>query len=98
MEKLDTLSKILLATQSINYMALQINTVNEHIKMIQNTNTALQKGIIQRDNKLYETERHLTKIMTALGDFMNANDICSNIDARVTSQAFSILQGNDNIE
>lgn len=98
MEKLDTYSKILLATQSINYMANTVNSVNEQIKMIPVKSQTIGDGITGRDNALFSVEKQLLKIMEELGDFMNANDISSDIDIRITKEAFSILHGNDNIE
>jgi len=97
-EKLDTFSKILLATQSINYMANCVNGVVQQYKMIPTPDEVIVKGLTAKENALFTAEKQLVKIMEELGDFMNEAGFCMEIDNRVTREAFSILHGNDDIE
>lgn len=97
-EKLDTFSKILLATQSINYMANCVNGVLQQYKMIPTKDEVITKGITDKENALFTAEKHLVKVMEELGDFMNDAGFSMQIDDRVTREAFSILHGKDDVE
>lgn len=98
MERLDSFSKILIATAQVNYMAAAINGVNEQIKFLKD-NPFHQEGIKQRDAILAQTEDKLSDIMEDLGNYMNNNDCLTKIDERVTTVAFNIIQrGMDEVE
>lgn len=92
MEKLDSFSKILIATGQINYMASAINGLNVQMKM-----TGLAKkdvhaeGVKEKDELLEETVNKLAAIMEDLGNYMSNNDCICNIDVRLTTEAFKII-------
>lgn len=95
-EKLDPLSKILLATQSINFMAATIHDLMRDHEMIdEKMDTSVP--LILRSH--LETSVELLKpIMEGMADFLNNRDAVCPIDVRVTCAAFDILiGGNDNV-
>lgn len=103
MHRLDNYSKILLAIQSISYMANGINAVNEQIKMMPKPEDNLTKPIIEgvagREEILNDTLTKLCSAMEDLGDFMNNHDCIIPMDERITSEAFQILfHGKDDTE
>jgi hypothetical protein len=87
-QKLDSLSKILIATGQINYMAASIDSVNEQIKMIPDENGYHAEGIKKRNELLAETVISLTAVMKKMGSLIDC--ICT-IDARVAQVPFEIL-------
>lgn len=91
MEKLDSLSKILLATGSINYMAASIDSVNEQIRMMPDKEGIYKEGIEHRDEVLAETVKDLAKVMNRLGDLINAQDACCPLDQYVTLPPFNVV-------
>lgn len=98
-EKLDSLSKILLATGTINYMAASIDSVNEQIKRIAGPGSVHEEGIQQRDEVLAEAVADLAKVMNRLGDLINAQDSLSAVDQYVTTPPFMVVvHGHDNVE
>lgn len=97
-EKLDSFSKILLATHAISYMTNQIHSVNEQIKMIPTKDESLLKGIEKRNEVLKDTSELLSAVMKDLGDFMNNSGIGCDIDSKVMSPIFKIIQGEDNVD
>lgn len=95
-QKLDSLSKIALALGAINYMAISIDSVNEQIKMIPDTEGVHKEGIEQRDKILSETATELGVIMEKLGNLINAQDAICSLDQYVTNPAFMVVvQGHD---
>lgn len=98
-QKLDNISKIMLATGSINYMATAINSVNEQIKMVPDPEGYHKEGIETRDQLLARTVKRLGNIMEELGNLMNNQDCIAPIDVRATTPAFEIiLHGKDDVE
>jgi hypothetical protein len=91
MEKLDSFSKILLATQSINYMSNVVNAANQQIKVLPDEEGIFTSGIKDRDALLDIVIYKLSDIMQDLGDYMNNSDCISPIDERITEQAFKIV-------
>lgn len=98
-EKLDSLSKILVATGAINYMAAQIYTVNDQMKFIPDKDGIHKEGIRVKDEVLAQAVIKLSEIMEDLGDLINAHDCISPIDEYITTPAFDIIvQGNDDVD
>lgn len=95
-QKLDSLSKIILATGAINYMAAGIDSVNEQIKMIQppaDMKDVFADGIKGRDAVLAKAVKQLAQVMEDLGNYMNNNDCLCPLDVRVTEDAFNVIIG-----
>jgi len=90
-EKLDSFSKILIATGQINYLASQINMTNIAIKSVPDELGWRAEGIKDRDEALAETVMKLSDIMQELADLMNNQDFTQEIDARITKAPFEIL-------
>jgi hypothetical protein len=98
-QKLDSLSKIIIATGQINYMAVSIDSVNEQIKFIPDKKGVHKEGIEARDEILAETVTKLAAIMEELGNFVNNTDCICHIDTRVAATPFEIIiQGMDDCE
>lgn len=105
-ERLDSMSKILVATGAINYMAQTLNACNEQIKMIHDATKsklpdsaeALKHGIEGRDRALLKVAKDLGKIMEFIGNVLDGQDAVTQIDIRVTKAAFKIMQGEDEVE
>ena len=96
--KLDSFSKIMLATGAINYMANCINSVNEQIKFVPDPDQVHSEGIKQRDAILFDTWGKLGDIMEELGNLMNDHDCISPIDVRATKAAYDIIvHGKDDV-
>lgn len=90
-EKLDNLSKILLATGAINYMASAVDSVNEQMKFVPDPEGVHKPGITERDDILQQTWIKLGEIMENLADVMNSHDCICPIDVRATKAAFDII-------
>ncbi len=104
-KKLDSFSKIIVATSAINYMANQLSAVNEQVKMIAATHKGggdmgvFEDSINAKDEALAEAVKKLGEIMEELGNCINNCDATCRIDERVTKEAFNIIvHGKDNIE
>lgn len=109
MEKLDSLSKIMLATGAINYMAVSIDSVNEQIKMTKLAYAAKPglgdfdevhgERIKARDEVLAEVVTDLAAVMEKLGDLINGHDCLCSVDVFATKAAFHVVVlGNDDTE
>lgn len=99
-ERLDPLSKIIIATFAINYMANLMFTVNKEMKIIlpkiEDKNKFIENGITDRDTTLNEVVKKLGEIMDQLGNCINNDDAACEIDERVVKEAFEIIvHGND---
>lgn len=90
-EKLDSFSKILVATGQINYLASCINSVNTAIKMIPDEKGVHTDSIKDRDDILTEAADKLAAIMEDLADLMNDQDFAQTIDVRLTKAPFGVL-------
>lgn len=98
-QKLDSLSKILIATGQINYMAASIDSVNEQIKMIPDKQEFHAGGIKERDELLAEVVTKLGAIMEDMGNLINGQDCICHIDERVSKVPFEIIiHGMDDTE
>jgi hypothetical protein len=108
-QKLDSLSKILMATGAINYMAASIDSVNEQIKMMRpnykqampdmNFDDVHGEGIKARDEILAETVTKLSAIMEDLGNLINGQDALCPVDIFATKAAFEVVvHGHDDTE
>lgn len=97
--KLDSLSKILIATGQINYMAASLFSVNTQIRMIPDEDGVHKDGIEDREAALQETVKELGQIMEKLGNCINRWDCICNIDERVATVPFNIIiHGKDDTE
>ena len=95
MDKLDSFSKILLATGTINYLAAAINSVNEEMKFAPDHERYHVSGIERRDAALLTASVKLSEIMNALGGVLD--EVCA-IDEYVTTPAFEVLvHGKDDV-
>ena len=90
-QKLDSLSKILIATGQINYMAASIDSVNEQIKMIPDKQGFHADGIKERDELLAKVVTKLGAIMEDMGNLINSQDCICHIDVRVSKVPFEII-------
>lgn len=104
-QKLDSFSKILLATSAINYMASSINGVNRDMKFIiatppPNYDASVHKeGIETKDALLEEVVKDLGAIMEKMGNLINGHDCICPIDQYITTPAFQVvIHGNDDVE
>lgn len=98
-ERLDSFSKILLATQSINYMANIINKTCQELKSLSLHDETAKELIEEQTALLGDTVDELTVIMNKLGNYMNATDCISPIDTKITDAAFEIImRGKDEME
>lgn len=109
MEKLDSLSKILLATGAINYMASQIDGVSQQTKMLKMAYKAKPdlgdfdgihgEGIKAKDELLAEVVQRLASIMEDMGNLINGHDCLCPIDQYATTAPFMIVvQGKDDVD
>lgn len=97
--RLDSFSKILLATGQINYMAASMHAVNEQMKFIPDEKKIHAEGIAERDIMLAEVVSDLMPIMEKLADLLNNRDCVCAIDERVSKVPFEILiDGKDECE
>lgn len=98
-QKLDSLSKIIIATGQINYMAVSIDSVNEQIKFVPDKEGFHKEGIEARNEILSKIVTKLTAIMEELGDLINNQDCICHLDTRVSKVPFEILlDGKDDTE
>ena len=98
MQKLDSFSKILLATQTINYMAHTLCRVNEALKRFPDHHAVISEGNKDREEVIKTTLKKLSDIMEELGNVLNNYDCTLPIDERVTKGAFEIvIHGKDNV-
>lgn len=102
-EKLDQLSKVLIATGAINYLFAQVYDVNKSMKIIVSKNPDQRKifeeSILQKEDVLFSTLKKLAEVMEGLGNILNAHDSICPIDDRATREAFEIIvHGKDNVE
>jgi hypothetical protein len=92
MERLDSFSKILIATAQINYMAASINNVNEQIKLTGLAkNPVHAEGVREKDELLDAAVEKLAAIMEDMGNYINNNDCICPIDERVAQVPFEII-------
>ncbi|MEO5991883.1 MAG: hypothetical protein ABIP68_09635 [Ferruginibacter sp.] len=98
-QKLDSLSKIIIATGQINYMAVSIDSVNEQMKFIPDKQGIHKEGIEAKSEILADIVTKLTAILEEVGDFINDTDCICHIDTRVAKVPFEILlDGKDDSE
>jgi hypothetical protein len=99
-EKLNNLSKILIATGQINYMASSIYDVNQQMKFSGlDKKDAHKEGVEAKDELLEDVVERLAGIMEDLGNLINAHDCVCHIDERVSKVPFEIVvHGMDDVE
>jgi len=91
MEKLDNISKIIIATSTISYMASNLSRVNEQLKMLSIKLPELKDQTNVHDIVLKKTVAQLAHIMEDLGNYISDVGIVAPIDERVTKEAFEIV-------
>lgn len=89
--KLDNLSKILLATQTINFLAATMYTLNMQMKTIPDEKGYHADGINLKDETLEWAVTHLAEVMEVLGNVLNGCDAVTPIDQKITQAAFDII-------
>ncbi len=98
-QKLDTFSKIILATGSINYLASMVEGVNSEMKMtpgFMSEGSVHKEGVDKRDKDMDEALALLEQVMGKLGNSLEEQ--CA-IDIYVTTPAFNVLiHGHDDVE
>lgn len=98
-EKLDIFNKILLATQTINYLASNMNNVVTQIRSMTGMSNIQMNGADATEAVLNTALVQLANVMEGLGDYVNNVDMVCPIDERITNAAFQIIvHGKDNIE
>lgn len=98
-EKLDPLSKIIIATGQINFMSAHIHVANSQIRLIPDQYGFQKDGLDERNSLLNEVVENLGDIMEKLGNLINSYDMATPIDERVSEVPFDIVvHGNDDIE
>ena len=102
-EKLDTASKILLATQTINYLSMTLFGVIKDYKHLIAVNpdvdNAIVEGLASKEKVLDTTLFKLKQAMKYLVNHMDGMDSIMSIDDRIIFDACDILfRGNDDTE
>jgi hypothetical protein len=89
--------KILLATQTINYLAFNIHSVNrDYSEMISNApNESIKETLIEgknnKDQILRDVLAMLSYAMEGLADFCNGHDLLVEEDIEITKAAFNSI-------
>lgn len=89
--RLDSFSKILVATGQINYMAASINGANEQLKFIPDENGFHTNGIKESDKLLADVVNDLSGVLEKMANLINAHDCICAVDLRVSKVPFEIL-------
>lgn len=102
-QRLDNMSKILLATSTINYMANTINGVSGDYRLILSVNSAPESTIseifkkateddlVAQQNFLSDMTARLSGIVEEFADYINSKDMICQIDQRINSVPCDIL-------
>ena len=88
--KLDQQSKILLATQTINYLSHQLYGLNRQLKFI-GDDPVMAERIKENEKVLNGTVERLSRLVEDLSNYMNGIDAVNPIDAKVALAANRIL-------
>lgn len=110
-QRLDSMSKILLATSTINYMANTINGVISNYQLINTVNsiaypdqselskTAMANGLTEKQAFMAEMVKKLSDVVEDFADYINNCDMICQIDLRINSVPCDILlMGNDLVD
>lgn len=109
-QRLDTMSKILLAVNSITFMAHNLSgIVNDYRVMLSSLEkqndpglahsiTSIKTGLLEKQTLLEEVQNSLHQLMDHLGESLNGMDASSPIDERILNPAFDILNGKDIVD
>lgn len=89
--KLDSLSKILIATGQINYMAATIDAVTIPLECMGDDSMIKREMMQGNHDVLKEAVQDLSEIMEKIGNYINNRDIICAIDVRVSKVPFEIL-------
>lgn len=102
--KLDPYSKILLATQTINFLASNINSVMNDYAWLSTVNEPasaerLRNSAKQKKDLLEDALIGLVSVMESLADYCNDFDSITPIDIKIVKPAFDVLvHGEDLVE
>jgi hypothetical protein len=110
-QRLDSMSKILLATSTINYMANTLNDVISNYKMIITVNSTpdspqtefsknvMAEGLKEKEDFIAEMVKKLSGVVEELADYLNGADMVCEIDQRINNVPCEILLlGKDLVE
>lgn len=89
MTTIDSFSKVLLATQTINFLASHINISRIEMGLIQDK-TCLDISESHSD-KLLSLVDQLRPIMESLGEYMNGKDMADDETIKATEGAFDLV-------
>ncbi|MCF2487504.1 hypothetical protein [Dyadobacter sp. CY347] len=102
-QRLDSMSKILLATSTINYMANAVNSVISDYQMIITVNSTpdspqsesskkiMSDGLKEKEDFMAEMANKLSGILEEFGDYINGCDMVCAIDMRIYNAPCDIL-------
>jgi hypothetical protein len=91
--------KIILATQTINWLSYRLSNITDELYRIPDNNIdevgrdIVTKSIKEHDVIMQDIVNKLTIICNDLGDYMNSNDCVDRLDDSVTKEAMDILNG-----
>ncbi len=98
-QRLDTYSKILLATSTLNYTAWIVEGVQQQIKQTRMIDPIILEAYAHNEKILEDTLKTLSQAMEEIGNFINEFDMVTPMDERITSPAFDIIiHGKDIVE
>lgn len=88
-ERLDQFSKILLATQALQYMSHCIFSTNVQLDGVDHASAV---RVVSRHKKvLDDVAKGLGKLMEEVGEYINGSDMICPIDERITAEAFKVV-------
>lgn len=85
---MNNLQKIMLATQTINFLCASIYETQTDLQRFEGTGEEVAK---ENDKFLAQTVKDLSITMDVIGEYLNNRDMASTDDDRATKFAFSIL-------
>jgi len=98
-EKASSMSKILLATAGINYMALQLHQVNTELSFLPlHEEDFILKSLQDKKDFLESISKKITDIFEELSDYSSGCDIVTQLDESVMNPIADVLIfGKDNL-
>lgn len=85
--------QILLATQTIQWLALRQTSITDQIRHVQDPAGVIAEAVEIDDGVIAGLTQQLVQIANDLGDYMNAHDSIDENDEKVVNGALSILNG-----
>lgn len=96
-EKLDNLSKVLLATGTINYMAAGLDRIIQNVIVVpdkqfgEDATNFLTKSHKAKEERMEELVKDLSTVVENIANYMNSIDAVCAIDIRATKVPCEIL-------